>query len=41
MNNSSDSMKKLLLVGVGAAIAYSQFGPMGLIVAGIVLLLIK
>ena len=35
----SGDMKKLLLVGVGAMLAYSQFGAVGLIVVGVVLLL--
>lgn len=32
-----DSTKKLILVGIGAAIAYTQLGPMGLVILGVAL----
>ncbi len=31
---------KLILVGVGAALAYSHFGPMGLVIVGVIMFLI-
>ena len=36
----SDGTKKILLVGVVAAIAYAEFGPMGVVIAGLILMLI-
>lgn len=30
---------KLLLIGIGAVFAYSQFGPMGLILLGVLAML--
>ena len=31
---------KLILVGIGAAIAYQYFGPMGLVIVGVILFLL-
>lgn len=40
MNKDYRSNKtKLILIGVGAMVAYAKFGPMGLIIGGIILLL--
>ena len=42
MNKSSGGVKTLLLVGVGALVAYQYLGgPIGLIAFGVVLLLVN
>ncbi len=33
----SGGSMKLLLIGVGAVVAYSQFGPMGIILVGVLM----
>ena len=35
-----DGSGKILLVGIGAVIAFTQFGPLGIIALGLLLLLI-
>ncbi len=37
----NEGSMKLLLVGAGAIIAFSQFGPIGIIVLGVVLMLVN
>ena len=39
MNNSKDGIKKLVLVGVLAAVAYMELGPAGLILAGVIMMI--
>ncbi len=41
MNKSSGGVTTLLLVGIGAMVAYQYSGPIGLLVVGIVLLLVN
>lgn len=38
---NNGGMKKLILIGVGAMFVYSQFGAMGLIVMGVILMLMN
>ena len=41
MNKVNGGGKKLLLIGLGAMFVYSQFGAMGLIVMGVILMLMN
>ena len=40
MQKPSGGSKKLLIVAIAALLAYSQFGAVGLIAAGVIMLLI-
>lgn len=39
--NSNGNTGKLVLVGLGALVLYSQLGPMGLIMLGVVLMFVS
>lgn len=39
--NSNGGTGKLVLVGLGALVLYSQLGPMGLIMLGVVLMFVS
>ena len=41
MGNNGGSSKKLLLVGLAAIFAYTQFGGLGLIIVGVAVLLMN
>lgn len=41
MNNYTGDSAKLILVGVGAVIAFATLGPIGVILIGVVLLFAK
>lgn len=42
MNNNPGSDKtKIILIGIGAMIAYAKFGPIGLIIGGCLLLILS
>ena len=38
-SGGSGGMMKLVIIGLGAALLYSNFGPMGLIALGVILLM--
>lgn len=39
MNSSGSAITKLIIIGLGGALLYSNFGPMGLIALGVILLM--
>ena len=38
-SNASGGMMKLIIIGLGAMLLYSNFGPVGLIALGVIMLM--
>ena len=38
-SNGSGGMMKLIIIGLGAMLLYSNFGPLGLIALGVIMLM--